>query len=265
MRENALRRAWAGGRKTLNGWLSIPSAFSAEVMAHQGWESLTVDMQHGMIDYQAMVGMLQAISTREVVTPMVRVPWLEPGIIMKTLDAGAYGVICPMVNTAEEARLFVSCCRYPPRGQRSFGPVRASLYGGADYGLHANDEVLAIAMIETRESLANVEAILAVPGLDGVYVGPSDLSASLGHPALLDPEVPEVVEAIATIVRATKAKGLAAGIHTAAPAYARRMHEQGFDFCSIASESRLMAMKAQEVIAAARGVEAAPRQQPKTY
>jgi 4-hydroxy-2-oxoheptanedioate aldolase len=196
---------------------------------------------------------------------MVRVPWLEPGIIMKTLDAGAYGVICPMVNTAEEAALFVSCCRYPPLGQRSFGPIRATLYGGADYGLHANDEVLALAMIETREALANVEAILAVPGLDGVYVGPSDLSASLGHPAQLDPEVPEVVDAIATIVRATKAKGLAAGIHTAAPAYARRMHEQGFDFCSIASESRLMAMKAQEVIAAARGTETSPRQQPKTY
>ena len=132
MRENTLRRAWATGRKTVNGWLSIPNSFAAEVMAHQGWDSLTVDMQHGVVDYQAMVGMLQAISTTATV-PMVRVPWLEPGIMMKSLDAGAYGVICPMVNSAEEAEEFVSYCRYPPRGQRSFGPIRAMLYAGADY------------------------------------------------------------------------------------------------------------------------------------
>ena len=264
MRENALKRAWAAGRKTVNGWLSIPSAFAAEVMAHQPWDSLTVDMQHGLIDYQAMVGMLQAISTRPPV-PMARVPWLEPGIVMKTLDAGAYGVICPMVNSAEEAAAFVSCCRYPPQGQRSFGPIRAMLYGGADYGRHANDEVLAIAMVETKGALDELDAILAVPGLDGVYVGPSDLSASLGLPPQLDPETPEVLDAIATVAKATKAGGLYAGIHCMTPAYVRRMFALGYDFASIASESRLMALKAQEVIAAATGAEAEPGSAPRTY
>ncbi len=264
MRENALRRAWATGRKTVNGWLSIPSAFAAEIMAHQPWDSLTVDMQHGVIDYQAMVGMLQAISTRPPV-PMARVPWLEPGIVMKTLDAGAYGVICPMVNSAEEAEAFVSYCRYPPRGQRSFGPIRAMLYAGADYGRHANEEVLAIAMIETRAALDALDAILAVPGLDGVYVGPSDLSASLGLMPQLDPDGGEVLEAITTIAKATKAKGLVAGIHCMAPAYVRKMFGLGYDFASIASESRLMALKAQEVIAASVGADAEPGSTPRTY
>ena len=103
MRENRLRTLWQQNKHAINGWLAIPNSFSAEVMAHQGWDTLTVDMQHGVIDYAQMVTMLQAISTTPTV-PIVRVPWLEPGIIMKSLDAGAYGVICPMVNTREDAQ-----------------------------------------------------------------------------------------------------------------------------------------------------------------
>lgn len=131
MRENRLRTLWKNDQVAVNGWLAIANSFSAETMAHQGWDTLTIDLQHGVIDYQAMVGMLQAISTTATV-PIVRVPWLEPGIIMKTLDAGAYGVICPMVNTREEAQRFVAYTSYAPKGTRSFGPVRALLYGGAD-------------------------------------------------------------------------------------------------------------------------------------
>jgi 4-hydroxy-2-oxoheptanedioate aldolase len=262
MRANNLRKAWGAGRKTVNGWLSIPNSFAAEVMAHQPWDSLTVDMQHGIVDYQVMVGMLQAISTKEAV-PMVRVPWLEAGIIMKSLDAGAYGIICPMINTPEEAERFVSYCRYAPEGQRSFGPIRAMLYGGADYGKHANSEILAIAMIETKQALDNLDKILAVKGLNGVYVGPSDLALSLGYQPALDPDLPEVVEPIMHIVKTTKGKGLFAGIHCMAPPFVRRMFEAGFDFASIASDSRLMALKAQEVIAATTGAEAG--QAPRTY
>lgn len=263
MRENSLRQAWAAGRRTANGWLAIPSPFAAEVMAHQGWESLTVDLQHGLIDYQTAVGMLQAISTTDVV-PLVRVPWLEPGILMKVLDAGAYGVICPMVNSATEAELLVRSCRYPPRGTRSFGPIRASIYGGADYARHADRAVLVLAMIETAEALDNLDAILAVEGLDGIYVGPSDLSNSLGYPPQLDPEASEVVQAIERILRAAKQRGLAAGIHTATPAYALRMHELGFDFVSIGSDSRLLAMKSQEVLAELRGAQR-PTDMPRGY
>ncbi|MEO1090624.1 MAG: aldolase/citrate lyase family protein [Pseudomonadota bacterium] len=251
MRDNELRKAWGQGTKTINGWCSIPAAFAAEVMAHQGFDSVTVDMQHGVVDYQAMVTMLQAISTTPTV-PMVRVPWLEAGIIMKSLDAGAYGVICPMINSAEEAERLVGWCSYPPRGERSFGPIRATLYGGADYPANANATVLKIAMIETRRALDNLDAILAVDGLDGVYVGPSDLANSLGHPPRLDPIVAEVVEACQHIGRSAKAKGLFAGMHTGEPSYASKVLGWGFDFCTIGSDSRFMAAKAHEVLAEAR-------------
>jgi 4-hydroxy-2-oxoheptanedioate aldolase len=263
MRENALRQAWATGKRTVNGWLSMPSGFAAEVMAHQGWDSLTIDLQHGLIDYQAAVGMLQAISTTGVV-PMVRVPWLDPGILMKMLDAGAYGVICPMINGAAEVEQLVRACRYPPRGMRSMGPIRANLYAGADYVRHANDTVLVLAMIETAQALDELEAILAVPGLDGVYVGPSDLSNALGCPPVLDPEAPEVVRTIEHVLARTKARGLFAGIHTGGPAYSRRMHALGFDFVSVASDARLLAQKSQEVLAEIRGV-APDATTPRTY
>jgi 4-hydroxy-2-oxoheptanedioate aldolase len=249
MRENLLKARWAEGRATVNGWLAIPSAFAAEVMAHQGWDSLTVDMQHGIVDYQAMVTMLQAISTTATV-PLVRVPWREPGIIMKSLDAGAYGVICPMINTREECEELVAACRYPPRGNRSFGPIRALLYAGADYPRHANDHVLAIAMIETRQAVESLEEILAVPGLDGIYVGPADLSNSMGFTPTFDQEEPAVVEAIGHIVRTARRHGVRAGIHCGAPSYAKRMMALGFDFTTLLSDARLMAMKAQEILSA---------------
>src|SRR5688572_26203155 len=131
MRENTLRKTWRNGDAAINGWLAIPSAFSAEIMAHQGFDSLTIDLQHGLIDYQVAVSMLQAISTTSVV-PLARVPWNEPGIVMRVLDAGAYGVICPMIDDADDVEALVRACKYPPRGHRSYGPVRASLYAGED-------------------------------------------------------------------------------------------------------------------------------------
>ena len=216
MRENTLRRIWARGEAVVNGWLSIPTGFSAEVMAHQGFDSLTVDMQHGVVDYQAAVSMLQAVSTTGVI-PLARVPWNDPAFVMKILDAGAYGVICPMVNTREEAEALVRACRYPPRGHRSWGPVRASIYAGADYGDHANDELIVMPMIETAEALKNLDEILSVPGVDAVYVGPSDLSLALGFSPRLDQTDPPVVEAQQKIVAACKRHRVIAGIHNATP------------------------------------------------
>ena len=179
MRANRLREIWAGGATVFNGWLALPCSVAAETMAHQGWDSLTVDLQHGLVDYPAMVPMLQAISTTPTV-PIVRVPWLEPGILMKALDAGAYAVICPMVSTREEAQKLVAWTTYAPKGTRSFGPVRALYYGGADYPTQADRTVVRFAMIETAAALDNLDDILSVEGLDAVYIGPSDLSISLG-------------------------------------------------------------------------------------
>jgi 4-hydroxy-2-oxoheptanedioate aldolase len=247
MRENLLRTLWQQDGHAVNGWLSLPSTFSAEVMAHQGWDSLTIDLQHGLIDYQSAIGILQAISTTRTV-PFVRVPWLDPAIIMRVLDAGAYGVICPMINSASEAATFVAACRYPPAGIRSCGPIRANIYAGADYIANANQTIVTMAMIETAAGLENLDAILAVEGLDAIYVGPADLAIALGHEPQLDPTEDAVIKAIEHIVdRARKAK-IVAGIHTGSTANAQKMIKQGFQFVTISSDVRLMVAKVSEVL-----------------
>jgi 4-hydroxy-2-oxoheptanedioate aldolase len=209
MRPNPLRTLWSSGGSAVNGWLAIANGFSAETMAHQGWDSLTIDLQHGVVDYQAMVTMLQAISTTPT-APVVRVPWLEPGILMKCLDAGAYGVICPMVNTREDAQNLVAWTHYAPRGTRSFGPIRALLYGGADYPQHANDTIVTFAMIETAQALDNLDDILSVEGLDAIYIGPSDLSLALGCTPTFDDLDPKDAEAVDNILERAKAHGVVA-------------------------------------------------------
>ena len=207
---NRLKSLWAEGKPTINGWCSIGNPFTAEIMAAQGFDSVTIDMQHGALDYSALLPMFQAMRASGA-TLMARVPWLEPGIIMKALDAGAYGIICPMVNSAEEAARFVSYLRYPPLGQRSFGPTRVSFAAGANYAGEANDNILGFAMIETAEGMANLDAIAATPGLDGIYVGPADLTLSLHQgrlPPGFDREEPEMIAALQTIVAACKKNGL---------------------------------------------------------
>jgi 4-hydroxy-2-oxoheptanedioate aldolase len=247
MRENSLKTLWQQDAYAVNGWLSLPATFSAEVMAHQGWDSLTIDLQHGLIDYQMGVGMLQAISTTRVV-PLVRVPWLDPAIIMKTLDAGAYGVICPMINSVGEARKFVSACRYPPEGIRSCGPIRANIYAGPDYVANANRTIITMAMIETRAGLDNLDEILSVEGLDAIYVGPADLALALGYEPQLDPTEKDVVEAIEFIVARARKKKIAAGIHTASAVNAQKMIQQGFQFVTVSSDVRLLVAKVSEVL-----------------
>ena len=251
MRENRLRTLWQADQAAINGWLAIPNSFSAEVMAHQGWDTLTIDLQHGVIDYAQMVTMLQAISTTSVV-PIVRVPWLEPGIIMKTLDAGAYGVICPMVNSRDEAARLVSYTRYAPRGVRSFGPVRAMYYSGADYPEHANDTVVAFAMIETKQALDRLDDILSVEGLDAVYIGPSDLSLSMGCRPVFDEVDAPVAQAIAHIAERAKVHGVQCGIHNGLTSVALARRALGYRFLTVSSDARLIAAGAQQVLGAMR-------------
>ena len=152
MRKNKLKKIFKEGKAAINGWIEIPSSYSAETMAHQGWDSLTIDMQHGAISQSDVLQIFQAISTTDVV-PMARLNWNEPGQIMKMLDYGAYGIICPMVSNREQAEKFVQACLYPPKGYRSFGPTRGFMYGGSDYVDRANDEILKIAKIETKQAL----------------------------------------------------------------------------------------------------------------
>ena len=251
MWDNKLQQRRRAGECAINGWLSIPCGFSAEVMAHAGWDSLTVDMQHGLVDYRAATAMLTAISTTEV-APLVRVPWLEEGILMKALDAGAHGIICPMVNTPEDAARLVAATRYPPLGARSFGPIRARLQGGADYPERANDSVLVLAMIETKQAVENADAILSTPGLDGAYIGPADLACSLGCEVSFMPTAEPVVAAIDHILGCARRHGVFAGIHTGSAHYAGAMAKKGFDLVTVLSDARLMAAGAEAAVAQTR-------------
>ena len=227
MRPNSVKQRWRDGKIAVGGWLTIPSSFSAEVMAHQGFDWVCVDTQHGAIDYSAALPMLQAISTTPAM-PFVRVPWNEPSIIMKYLDSGAYGIIVPMISTAADAEAAVRACRYPPEGFRSAGPFRASYYGGADYLQQANEEIVCVVMIETAEALVNLEEILSVPGIDAAYIGPSDLSQALGLGARYDATNQRHAAAVDRIRQACEQHGVVPGIHTSGSGLAARYAREGF-------------------------------------
>jgi 4-hydroxy-2-oxoheptanedioate aldolase len=210
MRANSLRKIWAQGGMAVNAWLALGSSYAAEILAHLSYDSITVDLQHGMQDFQVALSMFQALSTSNAV-PLARVAANESWMVQRVLDAGAYGVICPMISNVAQCRQFVAACRYPPAGERSFGPARGLLYGGRDYLQHANDCVLTLAMIETPEGLKNAAEIVDVAELDGIYVGPSDLALSLGRPLI--PQVHQDIRDAATqLLQITKKAGKHAGI-----------------------------------------------------
>ncbi|WP_245214553.1 HpcH/HpaI aldolase family protein [Pararoseomonas indoligenes] len=251
---NALKEAWKAGRQTVNGWLAIPSAFSAEVMSGLGFDSLTVDLQHGVQDYMSAVECFQGMQ-RHGPVPMARLPWNEPGIAGKLLDAGAQGLICPMVNTREQAEAFVSSCRYPPAGTRSNGPVRAGIYGEVGrYFYTANEDVLCLPMIETREAVANLEAILDVPGVDGIYIGPTDLAISHGYlPPVMEREDKEMLDLYEKLIRACRDRGKFIGLHAITGAYVKRMHAMGFDYATMGSDVNAIVSGARAQMAALKG------------
>jgi 4-hydroxy-2-oxoheptanedioate aldolase len=246
MKKNKLKQIWAEGHPVLHGWLSIGNPFTAEIMAAQGYDAISIDIQHGALDYSAVLAMFQAMRASDVVT-MARVPWLDPTAIMKVLDAGAYGIICPMVNSRAHAEQFVKYMRYPPLGERSFGPTRAVYAAGDNYAAEANDEILAFAMIETAEAMRNLDEIASTPGLDGIYIGPADLSFSLSKGQLtpaFDREEPEVIEAIKKVLAACRKNGIKAALHCGTAEYAARAVEWGFDMTTVSGDSRLLASAA---------------------
>ncbi len=236
---NPLPRLWAEGRSAANGWIACASVLSAEALAAAGWDSITVDMQHGTADYAALLTLLPVIE-RSGAAGLVRVPWLDEASIMRALDAGALGIIAPMIETAADAHRLVSACLYAPEGGRSFGPVRARLAWGDGYAAAANREILPIAMIETSAAMDNLDEIASTPGLAGLYIGPADLSLVHGHPPGFDREEPQMLQMIERIRLACKQNGIAACIHCGDPSYARRMALQGFDLVTMGSDARFI-------------------------
>lgn len=249
-----LREQWANGDAALGAWLAIPSPVSAEGVARIGYDYVCVDTQHGAIDAQTAVVLFQAI-TLGGGHPICRVPWNEPGVIGKMLDAGAEGVIVPMVNTAAEAEAVVRAARYPPVGMRSFGPVMAGMRRSDHHGWAA-EGIAVIPMIETTEAIHNIDAILAVTGIDAIYVGPADLSISLGLAPRNNDGEKLFDDALATIVAACNNAGIVPGMHTTAALVGRRL-EQGFRMLTVTSDMLAMRAGFETDLATARG--AAPK------
>ena len=244
---NNLINIWNKKKPVVNAWLSIPNSFTAEAFGKMGWDAITIDMQHGQTDYAASLPMLQALSSSQS-TPMVRVPWSEPGIIMRMLDLGVLGIIAPMINTKKDCEKFVSYCYYPPIGQRSFGPMRAQLVYGSDYFSKANENILSFAMIETQQAVENLDDILSVPNLTGVYIGPADMSSSYGLKPKFDVKEDPVFSNIKLIAKKANERSKIAGIHNGTTKYAKEMIDLGFKLVTISSDFRSMSAHAQSVI-----------------
>ncbi len=249
MRPNTTLRTWRAGGQTLGTWIGLANTQVAELMANFDFDWLCVDTQHGLVDYADLCNMLPAISTTDT-TPFVRVPWNEPYVIMRALDAGAYGVVVPMINTAEDARRAVAACRYPPEGMRSYGPSRAIIYGGPDYGQKANDEIAVILMVETDEGLANVEEIAATPGVDCLFIGPSDLSLAVGLEPGKGWGEPAFNEAVAAIEAACARHGIAIGLYTHSTELAIEFWQRGYHMVDLLGDSRLLAAGVREALSA---------------
>ncbi len=236
---NPLKRAWSEGRTAFGLWATMSGFLGAEIMAGAGVDYVCVDQQHGILDYDSMAPMLGSIHAAGT-APVVRVAQNDPGLIGKALDAGAMGVIVPLVNSAEDAARAVAACRYPPSGLRSYGPFRAASIIGSTDPQDLAGEVVCLAMVETREALERVEEIAATPGLDGIYIGPADLAMSLGLKPTLDVVEEKHVEAVRRIREACHRQGIIAAVHSASGEVARRHAEAGFDVVTVAADSSLL-------------------------
>lgn len=248
--QNPLLDAWTRGEATLGVWCSIASSFTAEEASSLDFDYACVDLQHGVVDYSAMVPMLQAIGLHGTV-PVVRVSWPEPWLIMQVLDAGALGVVVPLIETAEQATRAVAACRYPPAGNRSFGPTRAAIAHSTADPTELS-RVACVLMVETERGVANLEEIAGVPGVDAIYIGPSDLALALGLPPRPNGPLDEHEAMIEHIRTTCERHGVVAGIHCASGSVARTRVEQGFSMVTVGSDAALLVAALRSELAEAR-------------
>ncbi len=248
---NPVKQRWQAGEPALGAWLMIPSVMTAEEIGRIGYDYVCIDMQHGLIGYQMAVDMIRAINLGSS-APFVRVPYHDFALIPKMLDAGALGIIIPMVNSAAEATEVAAYCRYPPQGQRSHAYTRAAEWQGfAATPAEMNEAVLCIPMVETVEAVAKTAEIARAPGVDAIYVGPGDLSISLGLPPRNNDGNPSFDEALAAILEACAAEDRIAGIQ-ANPGLAAQRVAQGFGLVTVATDIGLMKKTMTESLAALR-------------
>lgn len=251
MSTDRLREIWASGGVVVNAWLTLEGTSAASAVSAAGFDSVTLDLQHGAATADAAADILGAIEATGPV-PFARPAWNEPAGLMRLLDVGARGLICPMIGSREEAERFVAACRYPPLGIRSYGPVRGSLGPGIEHVRRSNETVLTFAMIETAEGFANLDDIASTPGLDGIHVGPADLSLGLGVSTFADLGDPELLGALDQVVALASRHGIVAGVHAPSPDRAVEMAARGFTFVTSASDADLLGRAAADALAKTR-------------
>jgi 4-hydroxy-2-oxoheptanedioate aldolase len=252
MKAHAVRARWAQKAAASCLWLDVGWPLSAEALAALPYDAFVLDLQHSLIDRSLVVPLLQALSTGTG-TPMVRVSRNDAAEIGFVLDAGAYGVICPQIDTAEDCARFVAACRYAPRGMRSWGPTRGLLYGGADYFDRYEETILKIALIETVEGVRNMEAIAATPGIDMLYVGPNDLTIDYGGKPTYVAEDPRVITAMRQSIDVATRYGIRAGTYAGTAAVARQAFALGYDLVSVGYAGKTMVKACRQLLDDARG------------
>ncbi|MBI1776284.1 MAG: 2,4-dihydroxyhept-2-ene-1,7-dioic acid aldolase [Proteobacteria bacterium] len=253
MRENRVKTIWQNGGVVVAGACALDSLYAAEVMAHEGFDALIIDTQHAAIDYKDTLAMMQVISATQS-TPIVRVGWNTPNLVMRMLDAGAYGVICPMINTRADCEAFVGACLYAPRGYRSYGPIRGGFYGGPDYLDRANDTILPMIQIETAVAVERADEILSVPGLGGIYLGPGDLSITLGLDPRTQMDDTRLWRAIERVLASCVRNKVLPGLYTPNAAWARRAIDLGARLITAGADVGFIRAGAQQSLAAFRAI-----------
>ncbi|HKD65349.1 MAG TPA: aldolase/citrate lyase family protein [Candidatus Binataceae bacterium] len=247
MSHSALSKAWSANRAALGPWITTDSEWSIETLAHSGYDFVVIDCQHSLLDEATAGRLLKGIANAPA-AGIVRVSRNEPGRIGRVLDAGADGVIVPLVNTAEEAADAVAACHYSPRGVRSFGPFRA----GLGFDVKALEErVSCFVMIETAKGVENAAKICAVPGVAGIFIGPADLSVDMGLPAagaFGDKPPAALTEAIDKIVKATQTAGIVVGKPAGSVADAARSAAAGFRFLTVSADRALLRERAVQIV-----------------
>jgi len=249
VKTNHVKHALRAGRPTGGAWLSLCSSISAEIMSRAGLDWLLIDMEHGHGDLQTLLGQVQAIEGSPTI-PIVRVQWNDPAIIKRVLDLGAYGIMIPFIGGRADAEAAVRACKYPPQGIRGIaGSHRAGGYGraAAEYWKRANDEILVVVQIETRAAVDDIDEIVRIPGIDVIFIGPADLSTSLGH--MGNPGHPDVQAAMTRVETAARGAGLALGNITRSWEQARELYAKGYTFLTLCSDTSLLVQGSNDVVA----------------
>ncbi|HEX6587068.1 MAG TPA: aldolase/citrate lyase family protein [Solirubrobacterales bacterium] len=254
MGPDSVRPRWGAGETAFAAWLSLESPAAAAAVASAGFDAVVVDLQHGHATLADLPGLSAALESSPAV-PFVRTAWNDPADLMRSLDLGFRGAICPMVGSRAEAEAFVGACRYPPVGTRSYGPIQSAFGRGRDHTRTAEEVILLFAMIETAEGLANLDEIASTPGLDGLFVGPADLGLGLGLDTFADLTDPPLLAALDSVIAVALDHDLVPGIHAPSPPDAAAMARRGFRFVSCAVDEELLRYAADVALRDTRGAE----------